>query len=44
MQECRVGQPVEAKAQIYEPGYAPHAFDEAGQRALWALAERLTKQ
>ena len=42
MQECRVGVPGPVDQPIWLPGVAPHVYDEAGQKQLWALSKRLT--
>jgi NAD(P)-dependent dehydrogenase (short-subunit alcohol dehydrogenase family) len=39
---CSVGEPAKSEDTIKDPGYAPHAFDEEGEKKLWELSERLT--
>lgn len=38
LEDCRVGEPVKEGYRMFDPGYAPHAFNEENEKKLWALS------
>lgn len=40
---CGVGEPAEDLETILDPGYAPHAFEQEGEKKLWEVSTKLTK-
>lgn len=41
LEDCGEGHPFPADAQLWDPGYAPHAFDPAAEDRLWADSLKL---
>ncbi|KPM45821.1 hypothetical protein AK830_g702 [Neonectria ditissima] len=42
LSNCTVGEVAKDIASVLDPGYGPHAFDEDGEKRLWALSSELT--
>ncbi|KAK7408029.1 hypothetical protein QQX98_009802 [Neonectria punicea] len=42
LSNCSVAGPATDIMSVLDPGYGPHAFDEEGEKKLWALSSELT--